>query len=1150
MTLIGNGDFRGSASATTEAAVQKKKYSAPADTDFSIIGTNDSSVTVEVATGKEGTFRFGYRTGNGAVVPCEGSLQQGSSFVITPLNRDTEYECYMKRLAETGYTESAWSPARRVTLDKTEINGTVQITGSLAVGNTLQAAYEPGSYAPPGDSDEGGAFVWKLTGGAEAEETHSGNAYTVEAKDRGRTVIVSYTPPQSSKFKGTIERQVGVVVKAPVQAPAVPAVQAVTDTAKGSSLRITNAEPGVWYKALPASEPRPELVLEAEASASGWKKAEAGVLDITGLTVNTDYVVYGARLETESTTASTLTASQKVRSGREELESSIQAAEPLTPMLDTRVTISTYGQAPEGTWYWYASREPDKADSWKLIRTGRAQKLESLSSDTFQLPYDYSGYHIKVVFQADGNYTGEKTWISASAVKNRQISGDVEIMPGAEEEPFSLFEPLTAAYTGTDDQNGSWCWYRRQPDGSFLPIDQKLYQTAGLTSVYTPGEADKGCILKAEYTAASFGCTGSVSGLTGEIRPAKQNVPKPPEIRQSIGTSVQLSDADPSQAKPYGDRPSVLYGYRKAEGENTAGEIQWNAAGESWFRQMEPNTEYEFYAKYGETNVYSESGESQETRYRVENGLITQSGLAIVYESEDDSRLDVGKTIKAVYSGEGYDGGSWKVYFSSGKEIDQAHYQTATDAEKEENSCSYVADVEAIGSSIVFTYTADGINYSGTVTAKTDRAVRKPVPQPPGKPAVSPHQDTEIYLDEVSDMQEYAITETAEPPARYSSLWKVLAQEADGNRRYTHTRLKRNTTYYVHTRIAETESMEVSEAVASDPVTTQPYFGLEAATLSNEQDITVQPKVWWEIDMPETLELNGRLELEAVTLKQAGADGYEAAEPLEPYESFVNQDGSVGNRVYEAGSLWANDHYGSILEVLDSGGYVIGSNREDPRVLSWSGTAVRLRLSLYRANAVTKCGKYAWEILLKDDAGATSLIHGDVEVTTQMQAELPLVIKLMPRNGRELQQIANANSLKNTNGMPVEILVDEKARLGQNMPDFLGKLEMDHSLISEPGAFYMKVAADGTDYTVPDSGVWLNTGLNTSSMKTLVRLGAVSNAFYRVSGIGSRDETAWPWDQEGNDQAYGLTFCYRISEEDQRIYKIWLGKTSQKGGES
>jgi len=206
-TFVGSGNFEGNAVAVTSQNVQNKEYAAPSPSDFSIVSWNDSSVTVSIAEGKEGTFQFGYQTGTEERIACDGSLQQGGSFIITPLKRDTGYNIYMKRLAETGYTDSDWSPASQVTLAKTGINGTLQIQGSASVGETLQVSYEPGNYIAPADSDTGGSFTWRVVDSVGNVETHAGTTYQVQEADRGKTVSAVYEPPSSSKFTGSVEKR-------------------------------------------------------------------------------------------------------------------------------------------------------------------------------------------------------------------------------------------------------------------------------------------------------------------------------------------------------------------------------------------------------------------------------------------------------------------------------------------------------------------------------------------------------------------------------------------------------------------------------------------------------------------------------------------------------------------------------------------------------------------------------------------------------------------------------------------------------------------------------------------------------------------------------------------------------------------------------
>jgi len=1154
---VGSGNFEGNAVAVTSQSVQEKEYAAPSKSDFSIVSWNDSSVTVSIAEGKEGTFQFGYQTGAEGRVSCDGSLQQGGSFIITQLKRDTVYSISMKRLAETGYRDSDWSPARTVTLAKTGINGTLQIQGNTSVGETLQASYESGNYIAPADSDMGGTFTWRVVDSAGKTETHDGASYLVQEADRGKTVSVVYEPPSSSKFTGSVEKKVGDVVKQTAVTPTVPTVSAVEDLTKGSSLQISNAEEGVWYRACPASEPKPGFVMAQEAEAAGWVKAEAtAAKTISGLIPNTDYIVYGARLETESTAASILTSSVKVRSGKETLSSEISVSEPVRPMTGTRVTISTFGEAPDGTWYWYASTDQAEGN-WKLIRSSRAVTDGVASVDSFEIPYDYSGYYLKVVFLADGDYTGEKTWNLAGALEKRRIAGTVKVSPEA---PV-LFEKLTAVYDGTDDLYGTWTWYREETGGTWTATDSKLYENAGLTSSYMAGEADKGKALKAEYTAGSFGCEGSVTQTSASILPASQTTPEAPKILQSIGTSVQLTDSAPSRANPYGERPDVVFGYRKVTAGSAEGEIQWSAAGETWFRRLEPNSDYEFYAKYLETNVYAESAVSSGSPQSVGSGAVSQSGLSLIYESEAEDRVDVDKTVKAVYNGEGYTGGTWTVSLSNGKEITAEKFQTSTDETNKETVCTYKIGTEAIGSSILFTYRADESDYTGSATVKTDRTVRKPVPATPEKPVVEQHQDTDFYLLGVKNTQEYALTTTAEAPGRYSGLWKILPEdEVDqtAGDRYIYTGLDRDTTYYVHTRVAETDTQEVSETVTSDPVTTLPYFGLGQLELKNEQDTLKQPKAERTIDMPETLELNGSLSLAAVTLKQEGSGGYEPAQVLEPYDSFAIAEGVNSPQVYESGSVWANDHYGTVLEVLDESGQLIGSNHENPEELTWTGQAAKLRISLYRANAVTRGGTYIWEILLKDSGGNTALIHGEVEIITQLEATVPLRIALQIKE-QEIHQTTNGAGLKNSNGMPVRVFINEKPGKGNSMPDLLGEPTESNPQLMEAGAVYLMMSVDGSIETNQMTEVWLDTTLAEDRIIPLVKLGASSKADYYISGIISANGTVnWPWQSESDhtiQEAYGLKFVYEISADGYPVYTPKISSPDsitvlQEGGES
>ena len=156
----------------------------------------------------------------------------------------------------------------------------------------------------------------------------------------------------------------------------------------------------------------------------------------------------------------------------------------------TRVSISVYGKAPAGTWNWYAAKEAGGSDGWKIIRSEKHEEAAeaAAASDTYQIPYEYSGYYLKVEFQADGDYSGLETYEPAGAIADRAITGTVTITPDGTGGSQRLFEKLTAAYGGNDDRSGTWIWYREDsgdPNG-WTAISKEFYETAGPESSYTP----------------------------------------------------------------------------------------------------------------------------------------------------------------------------------------------------------------------------------------------------------------------------------------------------------------------------------------------------------------------------------------------------------------------------------------------------------------------------------------------------------------------------------------------------------------------------------------------------------------------------------------------------------------------------------------
>lgn len=1155
----GTGDFTGfmdSKSSVVQAAV----YSRPEKPE--ITAYTDHSVTLKAA-GTAGTYQFGYKktADAGEITAYSAVVQVGSSLTLNSLERGTSYEFYIRRQAEPGYLQSDWSAASVLQTAKTNINGQIRVEGILESGKTLTANYDTGHYPSQPSTDDTLEGTWKWNIGSRVVE---GTSCELLAEDGGKTISVIYTAG-GALFTGQVEKVLGIVQKTVQAAPPIPLVVTAADTAKGSTLQVTNASDDICYYIQKAEITKlPELVKAEAEDKKGWIQGSAD-MKLTGLAVNTEYIIYAARLESDTCQASDIMASKVVKTLREELITPLNVAD-MAPDSHTTVQVSSYGAGPTGTWYWYAMT--DKNADPLLIRTQEAVPKTKETEDTFDIPYQYSGYYIQIVFVGNGDYTGRLSYISPQAMEGKALAGTVSVSYATGAAVPRLYESVQASYNGIDELNGSWVWYEKEasePDSAWKIVDTGGGMMSGPVSSYIPKEGETGRVLKAVYSAVTPWYKGSLEGVTAEIEKAIQNIPDSPQIVSVNGTQVRIADSDPSKAGAFGPHPEAVYGVRQS---GETGPVIWNTDGSAMFEHLNPNTAYDFFARYSETSVYQESGESAASPATTGSGIYTAKNLTLSYETEDQTRLDVGRTLTASYHGEGYSQGIWTVKRSAAGDTVvtvkagetspppgcTVSLQPAADGKGGTAELVYTLKQEDVGNRIIVTFSPDpdSSGYTGTADGSTDGPVVKPAAAAPKAPVVEQHSDTDLYLIGVMPGQEYAITESdSTPPSRGSGGWETLDEGMlDEKRRYTYTGLKRNTTYYVHTRVAETDTREVSAAVTSVPVTTLPYFSMGAVTLTNEQDILKQPKTQWEIAMPDTLILNGTLNLESVTLKSDQAGGHEAAVPLEPYESFVRNDGSVSSRVYEAGSRWANDHYGTFLEALDGEGRVLGNSHETPSVLTWSGDAEKLRVSLCRANAVSLGGSYILELLLRDENGTTALLRGEVEITTQLHSVLPVKISLRPVNGRELVQTSNAVSLNNPNGMPVEILLDEKAKKGtDDMPELLGKLETDPSLITEPGAFYMKAAADGSDYRDPDSGIWFNTGLSASNTKALARLGSVSDIEYRISGIGSVTDNAWPWEGTTVEQAYGLTFCCRISEEDQMIYEAEPAEQPQIGGD-
>jgi len=597
------------------------------------------------------------------------------------------------------------------------------------------------------------------------------------------------------------------------------------------------------------------------------------------------------------------------------------------------------------------------------------------------------------------------------------------------------------------------------------------------------------------------------------------------------------------------------------------GTVTWTGQ-EARIRMPEPSAEYVFYTKYKENTLYQESTVSDGQPGSTGAGALYQSNLSLVYdESEGEAKkLDVGRTVTAVYQGEGWDKGSFTVKRNDGQEIPEKGegvpdgYTIQTDEAGERISCSYRLPAGMAGFSLTFVYTARADSgYSGGVEILTG-AVKKPAGASPVKAELRKNLDTDFYLTNVTDGQEYALVKEVsegavpEEPGRNSSLWQSLTGDSAGVWHYIG--LERGTTYYVYTRRGETAENEVSESTVSEPVTTESFLYMGDIQLINEQDLNTQPVgIGISQEIPSTL--NGTVTVDSIrVLEKDGSNTAVSLNVTEHLSEFVNDSGGVrylNPNVYEKGSNWANGRFATTLRLADSSGQYAELEAGERSTFSVGDT---MTLSIYRANAVTEGGSYWWEITLKDDEGTEALLKAEVTIITQMKATVPLQIALQIE-GQEIRQTTNGAGVKNSNGMPVEVFINEKPEKGRDdMPDLLGKPTEGNPEYMPDGAVYLMMTVDGSIETNQMTDVWLDTTKG-DNIIPLVKLGASSQADYYISGIISANGTVeWHFGNESTIQkAYGLKFIYGISADGYPVYTPRISSpdstiVSQKGGES
>lgn len=931
ITFSGSKDYTSSIDKTSSSISNAKQdHTSDMPSDVLVSNVQDYGANIAAKDGKA-IYQFGYAKKNvSSITWTDATAEAKKEIKINGLERNCVYDVYVRKASKTGYDPSdAVKMTTTIKTAKSVLNGTIKLTmtdgdlkaGEAVIGKTYQVAYEKGHYEQSGE-DMTGTWEWY----ADNKKVADGSSYTIGPMNGSPEISVRYIADASSDFASYINRNVGTLTKPVFDPPAVlPSVSAEAEDGKiGSKLKITtNDAQDVYYYVQEADNTNvPETKAVSDVSNNKptldqWFKAEATCMVETK--ANTEYIVYAAKLDDGKHQSSGVISQRAVKSVKEDIAKidavTIEENDNIAwkVLQEKELRISIGGNAMDGVWQYYVST--DKTN-WQNITSeikNRVQegKKQAFSYAKIDMPVKYHGYYLQVVFTGRGNTQGNKVYQSKDKLIGTQIKGSVQITSG---DTSQVFTPVVASYVfanaadGTaieDEKNGVWTWYRETGIGTntYVKIVNDE-EHIGITDRYTPTAEDVGKKIYAEYTGALTGIySGSVrSNYLNNVAKSEQANPTGLTKKQVNGTTVQLNL--PSNYKTEGKSiPDVIVEYRI---KGSGGDWIINDSKTTWIgtgdKKLKANTAYEVRAKFAGTSEYKPSAYTDLLDVTTSNQSFDEDHL-VIYEPE---KIETGSEIKAVFTGDGYDEGTFIISRSDGTILNDSPVISKTGNKIE---TTYNVTSDDIGNNIIIQYRAksDAATYGGTIEKNTKEVLKPMYPSKPGSPTLHTTRLSETTLKvTVNDDCEYVLNESATAVSEASGSWSTLKK--DDKETHTFTGLSKDKTYYLHARYHETANYRYSTedvSAGTKPWTstqyTITYAGTDGATNTNLTQYT---------------ELSAE-----ITLSDARKDGYTftgwtAKDGDTPAKGLKIPSGSDGDKAFTA--HWSINTY-TIAYTLNGG---------------------------------------------------------------------------------------------------------------------------------------------------------------------------------------------------------------------------------------
>ncbi|MCR0626158.1 hypothetical protein MKC48_20290, partial [[Clostridium] innocuum] len=536
------------------------------------------------------------------------------------LEWNTTYYLYDYDLKDSKTVET-----KTIKTSKGKIGGSIQLTGDMSVGNTLQAELKD-------THTEKGVWKWEkaesltsdswevLQEETTSKASNTTSSYELKENDSGKYIRITFTPGDE-KYEGTVQTSGKTVVKAPLTSVNLYTNADKTVKAKDTDMVVDKR----LYAQVEPSNFNPDVEFtwhhyDADGNENDKEVGRGNSYLLQGKDVG-KYIYVKATSRGEGGASGTVISEkyvQAVKAAPTEAPTvaPILAASEDTAIEDTSVTVKMPEEYTKGEGlYQFAYKVSATSDTPKefpvYARGSNPVTITGLKPQTKYVIYVRiigENGHENSLF----TYEIEKPLYHTVMTKNPHVIGTLEIK--ATGSGFRYGEQLTAEIQGEDpDQTGKYRWYLVKEDGS--RGEAVTNPTTGGNTILLDAPRYVGKRLEVVYEGY-LDYSGEISAQSEIIQLAEQEAPSGVLVKNGEPTDTTVKVKLPKLSGELSDEKMNI-GYSKLadgvpeefrpEGQHTG----FGSEGEVTVDGLQRNTDYYFFLRFDANEKHDKSEWSQ-----------------------------------------------------------------------------------------------------------------------------------------------------------------------------------------------------------------------------------------------------------------------------------------------------------------------------------------------------------------------------------------------------------------------------------------------------------------------------------------------------------------------------------------------------------